>query len=124
MVSHWNLNNVSTEEVPDFISAYLNRPTANSTEHSSRERPRTSDNQHYRHMQDNLHQYQCITSKQAGQIHTLILTELDLLISLGIVTGIGIIHILHIKLNICITKLGTLINITATCHIMQMVCTP
>ena len=39
---------VSTEEVPDFISAYLHRPTANSTEHSSRGRPRARGNQHYR----------------------------------------------------------------------------
>ena len=27
---------VSTKEVPDFVSAYLHRPTANSAEHSSR----------------------------------------------------------------------------------------
>ena len=39
---------VSTEEVPDFVSAYLHRPTANATEDSSRGRPRTRDNQHYR----------------------------------------------------------------------------
>ena len=39
---------VSTEEVPDFISAYLHRPTANAFEHSSRGRPRTRGNQHYR----------------------------------------------------------------------------
>ena len=58
-------------------------------------------------MQDSLHQYQGITSKQAGQIHILNLTELDV-ISLGIVTGIGIIHIPHLKINICITKLETL----------------
>ena len=37
---------VSTEEVPDFVSSYLTRPTANPTEHSSRGRPRTRGNQH------------------------------------------------------------------------------
>ena len=41
---------VSAKEVPDFVSAYLNRPTANSTEHSSRGRPRMRGNQHYRHI--------------------------------------------------------------------------
>ena len=40
---------VSTEEVPDFVSVYLNRPTANTTEHSSRGRPSTRGNQYYRH---------------------------------------------------------------------------
>ena len=40
---------VPTKEVPAFVSAYLNRPTANSTEHSSRGRARTRGNQHYRH---------------------------------------------------------------------------
>ena len=39
---------VSAEEVPDFVSVYLHRPAANSTEHSSRGRPRTRGNQHYR----------------------------------------------------------------------------
>ena len=39
---------VSTEEVPDFISAYLHRPAANSAEHSSRGRPRTRGDHHYR----------------------------------------------------------------------------
>ena len=38
---------VSVEEVPDFISAYLHRPTANSAKHSSW-RPKTRANQHYR----------------------------------------------------------------------------
>ena len=41
---------VSTKEVPDFIIAYLNRPTVNSTKHSSRGWPRTRGNQHYRHV--------------------------------------------------------------------------
>ena len=40
---------VSIEEVPDFVTAYLHRPTANSTEPSSRGGPRTRGNQHYRH---------------------------------------------------------------------------
>ena len=40
---------ISTEEVPDFISAYLNRPAANSPpEHSSRGRSRTRGNHQYR----------------------------------------------------------------------------
>ena len=39
---------VSTEEVPDLISAYLHRPAANSAEHNSRERPRTRGKQHNR----------------------------------------------------------------------------
>ena len=39
---------VSAEEVPDFVSAYLHRPTANSAKHNSRGRPRTRGNQHYR----------------------------------------------------------------------------
>ena len=45
---------VSAEEVPDFVSAYLNRPTANSTEHSSRGWPRTRGNQYYRHARQSL----------------------------------------------------------------------
>ena len=40
---------VYAEEVPKFISEYLSRPTANTTEHSSRGRPKTRGNQHYRH---------------------------------------------------------------------------
>ena len=40
---------VSAEEVPDFVNAYLNRPTANTFNHSSRGRPRTVGNQHYRY---------------------------------------------------------------------------
>ena len=39
---------VSAKEVPDFISAYPHRPTANSAEHSNRGRPRTRGNQQYR----------------------------------------------------------------------------
>ena len=38
----------SAEEVPDFISTYLNRPTVNPPKHSSRERPRTRGNHQYR----------------------------------------------------------------------------
>ena len=40
---------VSAKEVPDFVSPYLNRPNPNTTEQSSRGRPRTRYNQHYRH---------------------------------------------------------------------------
>ena len=40
---------VSIEEVPDFISEYLNRLTANIHKCSSRGRPRTRGNEHYRH---------------------------------------------------------------------------
>ena len=36
---------VSTEEVPDFISVYLDRPAVKSAEHSNRGRPRTRGNQ-------------------------------------------------------------------------------
>ena len=39
---------VSAKEVPDFVSAYLQRPTANSAEHNSGGRPRTRGNQQYR----------------------------------------------------------------------------
>ena len=38
----------SAEEIPEFISAYLNRPTANPPKHSSRGRPRTRGNHQYR----------------------------------------------------------------------------
>ena len=34
---------VSAEEVPNFVNVYLNRPTTNSTEHSSRGRPRVTN---------------------------------------------------------------------------------
>ena len=40
---------VSAEEVPDFVNAYLNRPTTCNIEHSSRGRPRTRDVQHNRY---------------------------------------------------------------------------
>ena len=40
---------VSAEEIPDFVTAYLNRPTANTTKHSSRGRLKTKGNQHYRY---------------------------------------------------------------------------
>ena len=40
---------VSAEEVPDFVTTYFNRPTANTTEHSSRGRLRTRGSQHYRY---------------------------------------------------------------------------
>ena len=39
---------ISADEVPDFISAYLHRPTANPVQHSNRGRPRTRGNQQYR----------------------------------------------------------------------------
>ena len=39
---------VSTKEVPHFVSAYLHGPAANSAEHSSRGRPRIIGNQQYR----------------------------------------------------------------------------
>ena len=42
----WQL---SAKEVPDFVNAYLNKPTAYTIEHSSRGRPRTRGNQHYRY---------------------------------------------------------------------------
>ena len=45
---------ISTEEVPDFVSAYLHRPAANSDEHSSRGRPRARGNQHYRPLRQSL----------------------------------------------------------------------
>ena len=38
---------ISAEEVPDFVSAYLNRPATNPVKHSSRERPRTRGNYQY-----------------------------------------------------------------------------
>ena len=40
---------VSAEEVPGFVNAYLNMPTANCTKHSSRGTPKTRGNQHYRY---------------------------------------------------------------------------
>ena len=40
---------VSAKEVPDFISAYLNWPTDNTTDRNSRGRPGTSSNEHYRY---------------------------------------------------------------------------
>ena len=39
---------VSAEEVPKFVYAYLNKPTAYTIKHSSRGRPRTRGNQHFR----------------------------------------------------------------------------
>ena len=39
---------ISTEEVPDFVSTYLSRPTANPSKHSSTGRPRTRGNHQYR----------------------------------------------------------------------------
>ena len=74
-------------------------------------------------MQDSLHQYKGITNIQAGQIHTLILKVLGLT-SLGTVTGIGIICIPHLEINICITKAVILIKIIVTYIITQMICTP
>ena len=53
LAAHYGLplepQQVSAKEVPNLISGYLNRPAANSTEYSSRGRPRTRGNQHYRH---------------------------------------------------------------------------
>ena len=54
-------------------------------------------------MQDSLYQCHGTTSKQAGQIHILILTELDLLLNISIVTGIDVIHIPLLEINIPIT---------------------
>ena len=96
---------ISTEEVPDFVSAYLSRPTTNPPKYSSRGRPRTRGNHQYR-PQGNL--YQCIgittmaePGKLTDQMHTLILIDyikkISLLINLDIVTGTGITHIHHQK---------------------------
>ena len=67
--------------------------------------------------QDSLCQYQGITGKQTGQMHTLILTELELLISLDILTGIGVTHIHHLDTNICITKL-VILTIILVIHLI------
>ena len=53
----------SPEEVPDFVSAYLHRPTANATEHSSRGRPSTRGNQHYRPSRQSLPRYNRQTNR-------------------------------------------------------------
>ena len=75
-------------------------------------------------MQDNLHQYQGMINKQAGQIHMLPLTKIDLIVTLVTITGIDAIHIPH--LITCITQLIILITIIIIiiCHIAQMTCTP
>ena len=74
--------------------------------------------------QGSLCQYQGIIGKLTGQMHTLTLTELDLLISLGIMTGIDITHIHHLKVNICITRPVILTKIVIMCLIMQLICIP
>ena len=75
-------------------------------------------------MQDSLHHCHSTTGKQAGQMHTLILTELDLLLNMGIVTRIDAIHIPLLEINNPITQLVILIIIIVTCHTMQIICTP
>ena len=40
---------ISAEEVPDFINAYLNRPTIYNMKHGSRGRPCSRGNQHHRY---------------------------------------------------------------------------
>ena len=70
--------------------------------------------------QESLHQYQGITDKQTGLMHTLILTELDLLISLGTVTETDATHIHHLNTNICIP---TLVNLTIII-VIHLICIP
>ena len=113
---------VSAEEVPDFISMYLHRPAANSAEQlniavEENQGPEVTSSTD---PQDSLCQYQGITDKQAGQMHTLILTELDLLISLGIMTQIGITHIHYLNTNIHITNLVILTLII----VIHLICIP
>ena len=54
LAAHYGLSlepwQVSAEEVPDLISVYLNRPTANSIKHSSKGWPRTRGNLHYKYI--------------------------------------------------------------------------
>ena len=76
LAAHYGLplepQQVSTEEVPNFVSAYLNRPTANSIEHSSRGWPRNRGNQHYRHIRPSspVPRYNCQTSRSDTFSHS------------------------------------------------------
>ena len=72
--------------------------------------------------QDSLSQYQGIIGKLTGQTHTITLTELDLLIIQGIMTGIDATPIHHLKINIYITKPVILTKIVVMCLIMQLIC--
>ena len=50
LAAHYSMplepHQVSAEEVPDFVNAYLNRPTTYNIKHSSRGRPSTGGVQH------------------------------------------------------------------------------
>ena len=110
---------VSAQEVPDFVSVYLHRPLPTQPNIAVEEDqgPKATN---ITDPQDSLDQYQGITGKQTGQMHTLILTELELLISLDIVTGIGVSHNHHLDTNICITKL-VILNIIP---VIYLICIP
>ena len=93
MVSHWNLNKFLLKRylilsVCTFTDPLPTQPSTAVEEDQGPEVTSITD------PQDSLHQYQGITGKLTGQTHTLTLTELDLLTNLGIVTGIGITHII------------------------------
>ena len=123
MVSHWNLGKSllkrylisSVHTFTDLLPTQLNIAVE---EDQGPEVTSITD------CQDSLCQYQGIIGKITGQTHTLTLTEVDLLISLGIVTEIGITCIHHLKINIHTIKLIILTKIVVTPHMLQMVCTP
>ena len=123
MVSHWNFGRSLLKKYLILsVCTYIDLlPTQLSIAIEEDQGPEvTSSTGH----QDSLCHYQGITDKQTGQMHTLILTELDLLISLGIVTEIGVTHIHHLKSNICITKLVILTIIIVIFHVMHLICIP
>ena len=121
---------ISTEEVPDFISTYLSRllPIPLNTAAEEGQGPEITINTD---PQGNCHQYLDITTMteggtHIGQIHTLILINYSMkkgfLINLDMVTKTGVTHINHQNTNASITKLTTTTITTVMFTIMHPIC--
>ena len=121
---------ISTEEIPDFISAYLSRPATNPLEHYSRGRPRTRGNYlNYQYQPSRQsspvprHNYNDRTRQthrsDAYPHFNRLCHEESLLINLDIVTGTGITHIHYQNTNISITKLAITTIIIVTSNVMH-----
>ena len=124
MVSPLEPQQISTEEVPDFISAYLIRPSANPPKCSSRERPRTRGNQQYRPSRQSLplprYNRQINSSDTCPHFNRVRQEQSSYQPRYSDETGITCIH--HLKTNICITKIDILTTIMVMSNVMHPTC--
>ena len=109
------LKQVSAKEVPNFINAYLNRPTANNTKYSNRGRPRTRGVQHSRYTRQSSPVPRYKQQSCRSDIHSHSNTD-RFTTKLATIIGIDIICIPHLITHV--TYPITLIIILLICNVI------